>query len=72
MFFGTIAPKKYTTNRKINPCNRVIFSCLRDYKNKLHELLYATFLYATPEFDLIITVITILSIKTQWEQKQTY
>ena len=53
IFFGKIAPMKHRINTKINPCDKVIFSCLKDYKTKLHDFLYATLLYATPGWDLI-------------------
>ena len=46
--FVKIAPIKYRMNTKINPCSKVIFSCLKDYKTKLHDFLYATLLYVTP------------------------
>ena len=54
--FGKIAPMKYRINTKINPCNKVIFSFLRDCKTKLHDFLYATLLYATPGWDLIQSI----------------
>ena len=57
--FGKIAPMKYRINTKINPCNKVIFSFLRDCKTKLHDFLYATLLYATPGWDLIQSILFI-------------
>ena len=55
IFFGKIAPMKYKINTKINPCGKVIFLCLTDYKTTLHGFLYVTLLYAIPGWDLIQT-----------------
>ena len=59
MFFGKIAPIKYKINRKINPCGKVIFSGLKDYKTNLHDFSYATLSYATPDWDLIQSILFI-------------
>ena len=52
-FFGKTAPMKYKIKKIINPCSKLIFSCLKDYKTELHDFLYAPLLYATPGWDLI-------------------
>ena len=53
IFFGKAAPIEYRIKTKKNPCGKVIFSYLKDYKPNLHHFLYATLLYATPDWDLI-------------------
>ena len=53
IFFGKIAQMKYRINTKVNPCDKAIFSCLKDYKTNLYDFLYATLLYKTPGWDLI-------------------
>ena len=52
IFFGKIAPIKYRIKTEINPCGRVIFSCLKDHKTNLHDILYPTLLHETPGWDL--------------------